>query len=96
MKSALWQVKFSDCFNDKHIFCDLSHLTDSDAIERLKQLFGNISCYDLVYDCLASLSDAYIRAVNSYMVDILIIDENSIIYIGECEHGASSKYILKK
>ena len=87
---------FSECFNDNYIFYDLSHLTDISALEKLKQMFGNISCYDLAYDNIAPLSDVYIRAVNSYMVDVLIIDENTVIYIGECEFGASHKYILKK
>ncbi len=87
---------FSECFNDSHIFCDLSHLTDISALEKLNQMFGNISCYDLAYDNITTLSDAYIRAVNSYMVDVLIIDENTIVYVGECEFGASYKYILKK
>ncbi len=87
---------FSECFDEGQIFCDLSHFTDTDAIEKLNQLFKNISCYDLVYNEIVSLNLAYTRAVNSYMVDVLIVDENTIIYVGECEYGASPKYILKK
>ena len=87
---------FSECFNENHIFCDLSHLEDSSALEKIMQTLGNIACFDLARDEIAPVSDAYIRAVNSYTVDVLIVDENTIIYIGECGFGASPKYILKK
>ena len=65
------------------------------AFSKIKQIVGNSSCYDLLYDEIIQLKDAYIRAINSYMADVLIVDENTIIYIGECELGASPKYILK-
>ena len=87
---------FSECFNDNHIFCDLSYVENEAAFSKIKQIAGNSSCYDLLYDEIISLRDAYIRAVNSYMVDVLILDEHTVVYIGECELGASSKFILKK
>ena len=86
---------FSECFNENHIFCDLSHLQEIEALKKIKQTLGDITCFDLVCDEIAPVSHAYIRAINSYMVDVLIVDENTIIYIGECEFGSSSKYILK-
>ena len=86
---------FSECFENNHIFCDLTRLEETEALQKIKQTVGNISCFDLVYDEFVPLSDAYIRAVNSYMVDVLIVNETTIIYIGECELGASPKYILK-
>ena len=86
---------FSECFNDNHIFCDLSHVENEVAFSKIKQIVGNSSCYDLRYEEINQLKDAYIRAINSYMADVLIVDENTIIYIGECELGASPKYILK-
>jgi len=87
---------FSECFHEKQIFCDLSRLEDPAALKKINQMFGDTSCYDLLYDEVTTLSNAYIRAVNSYLVNVLIIDENTMIYVGECELGASSKYILKK
>ena len=50
----------------------------------------------MVYGEIVSVKDAYARAVHSYMLNILIVDENTVIYIGECSYGASEKYILKK
>lgn len=78
------------------VFCDLSHVENEVAFSKIKQIVGNSSCYDLLYDEIISLKDAYIRAVKSYMVDVLIVDEHTLVYIGECELGASPKIILKK
>ena len=87
---------FSGCFNVKDIAVDLSRLEVKEAVERIEVSNQSKLCFDLVYAEIVPVKDAYIRAVNSYMVDVLIVDENTIIYIGECSYGASEKYILKK
>lgn len=41
-------------------------------LQKINQTFGDIACYDLLYDEVTSLSNAYIRAVDSYTVNVLI------------------------
>lgn len=87
---------FSEFFHEKNISIDLSHLEVESAIKIINNSVSNTNCFDLVYNEICSISKAYERAVSSYMFNALIIDEQTIIYIGEVEFGASEKYILKK
>ena len=87
---------FSEYFNGKkNISIDLSHLKVESAIKIIKDSVSSTNCYDLVYNEVCSISKAYERAVSSYMFNALIIDEQTIVYIGEVEFGTSKKYILK-
>ena len=87
---------FSECFNEKSISIDLSHLEVESAIKIIKNSVISTNCFDLVYNEVCSISKAYERAVSSCMFNALIIDEQTIVYIGEVEFGASEKYILKR
>lgn len=87
---------FSECFDKKNISIDLSHLEVESAIKITKNSVRSTNCFDLAYNEVCSISKAYKRAVSSCMFNALIIDEQTIVYIGEVEFGASEKYILKK
>ncbi len=87
---------FSKCFNEKNISINLSHLEVENAIKIIKDSVSSTNCFDLAYNEVCPISKAYERAVASYMFNALIIDEQTIVYIGEVEFGASKKYILKK
>ena len=83
-------------FNEKNISIDLSHLQVESAITIIMNSVTSTNCFDLAYNEVCSISKAYKRAVSSCMFNALIIDEQTIIYIGEVAFGASEKYILKK
>ena len=87
---------FSVCFNEKDISIDLSHLEVESAIKTIKNSVSSTNCFDLVYNEVCPISKAYARAVSSCMFNALIIDEQTIVYIGEVAFGASEKYILKR
>ena len=87
---------FSTCFDKNDIIAYLTHLESKDAFHKIKQITDKKSCFDLVYEEICDIETAYERAVCSCMFDALIIDETTIVYIGEQEDGASDKYILKK
>jgi len=87
---------FKNTFDKSCVFTELSHLEYDKAIKLIEKCAGKIECYDLAYDEIVPIETAYQRAVDSYMPNVLIVSENTIIYIGECEFGASEKYILKK
>ena len=87
---------FSEFFHEKNISIDLSHLEVESAIKIINNSVSNTNCFDLVYNEICSISKAYERAVSSYMFNALIIDEQTIVYIGEVEFGSSEKYILKR
>ena len=87
---------FQDCFNSKYIYLDISHYEDDDAIMAIEKATASKNCFSLELNEILSIKNAYKRAVNSSMLDILIIDENTIVYIGEYEYGASEKHILGK
>ena len=78
---------------------DLSHLIDEDIVSVISNRFKNKYCYSLKFDCEVELVKGVINTINSYMLDILIVDDKNIIYIGEVEHhkdggNASAKYIF--
>ncbi len=87
---------FENAFDKNCVIMDLSHFEDDKAIKNIEKYVDKTDCYDLLQDEITSIEKAYQRAVNSYMPNVLIVSEKSVIYIGECEIGASEKYILKK
>ena len=86
---------FSSCFLKENILFDLSHFEDNEAIAKIEGLVSGKECFDLKYRKIDSIKNAYQRAVDSYMFNLLIVDDKTAIYIGECSYGASDKYILK-
>ena len=89
-------TEFAKCFNEKDIVVNLSHLQDDLAVQTIEKTIAQKECFDLAYGKMERIKDAYQRAVNSYCLDVLIVDERTVIYVGECEYGASEKYILQK
>jgi hypothetical protein len=89
-------TNFLDCFNSEDIIVDLTHFQDDIAIKRIEEVVSDKDCFDIANRERNLLKSAYLRAVNSYMCNVLVVDEHTIIYIGECEIGASEKYILRK
>ena len=87
---------FSACFDKENISIDLSHLEFENATKIIETSVRATNCFDLLYNEVCPISKAYERAVSSCMFNALIIDEQTIVYIGEVEFGASKKYILKK
>ena len=87
---------FSQYFNTKDISIDLSHLEVENAIKIIQRSASSTNCFDLAYNEVCSICKAYERAVSSCMFNALIIDEQTIVYIGEVEFGSSEKYILKR
>jgi hypothetical protein len=65
------------------------------TIENNEVVFDK-ECFDVANRERNLLKSAYLKAVNSYMCNVLVVDEHTIIYIGEVLYGASEKYILRK
>ena len=57
---------FSECFNEKEISVDLSHLEEEQAIKTIEKTIGKKDCFDLVYNEICPITKAYQRAVDSY------------------------------
>jgi len=73
---------------------ELTHLRDSEAITEIRKITKIKECFNLKKNQIEDLESAYIDSVNSYMCNVLVVDVNTVIYIGECYFGASDKYIL--
>ena len=87
-------LDYKEYFNSGIEKIDLTHLMD----EEILKVINAKECYSLKYDKKLELEKAVINTLNSYMLDILIIDEKNIIYIGEVgDHNeggmASIKFI---
>ena len=85
---------FDFCFPRELISADLSRNTDDEARDALLALFGDTDAFDLVTMRVEKLLPAFQRAVGSYMNDVLIVNENNVIYVGEVEYGPSEKFVL--
>lgn len=75
---------------------DLTHLMDEEILKVIHTKYNVKECYSLKFDKKFQLEKAVINTINSYMLDILIIDEKNIIYIGEVgDHNAVGMASLK-
>ncbi len=67
---------------------------DEEILKVINAKYNAKECYSLKYNKKLQLEKAVVNTINSYMLDILIIDEKNIIYIGEVgdhnEGGMSS------
>ena len=94
-------TKLLDCkeyFNSDIEKIDLTHLMDEEILKVINAKYNLKECYSLKYNKKLQLEKAVINTINSQMLDILIIDEKNIIYIGEVgDHNeggmASIKFI---
>jgi len=74
----------------------LTHKTAEEIIKIINSKFDTNECYSLKYERKYNLNKAIINAINSYMLDILIIDDKNIIYIGEVgEHNEGGSASIK-
>lgn len=87
---------FENIFDESNVVEDLSHLDDAQAVERVRKIVGDTTCYNVRTEEMMPVEKAYIQAVNSCLCNILVVDKTVVIYVGECEVGASTKYILKR
>lgn len=91
-------LDYKEYFNSDIEKIDLTHLMDEEILKVINAKYNAKECYSLKYDKKLQLEKAVINTINSYMLDILIIDEKNIIYIGEVgDHNeggmASIKFI---
>ena len=91
-------LDYKEYFNSDIEKIDLTHLMDEEILKVINAKYNAKECYSLKYDKKLQLEKAVINTINSQMLDILIIDEKNIIYIGEVgEHNedgmASVKFI---
>ena len=87
-------LDYKEYFNSDIEKIDLTHLMDEEILKVINAKYNLKECYSLKYDKKLQLEKAAINTLKSYMLDILIIDEKNIIYIGEVgdhnEEGMSS------
>ena len=88
-------TQFYNYFRSDLITVDFSKKTDDDVVALLNKEFEQKKCFNLEDNQEEDLTSAVLKAINSYMCNVLIIDESCIIYIGEVEYGPSNKYILR-
>lgn len=88
-------TRFDNYFRSDLITVDFSKKTDDDVVALLNKEFEQKKCFNLEDNQEEDLTSAVLKAINSYMCNVLIIDESCIVYIGEAEYGPSSKYILR-
>ena len=87
--------QFESYFRNDLIAVDFSKKTDDEVVALLNKEFEQKKCFNLEDNQEEDLTSAVLKAINSYMCNVLIIDESCIIYIGEAEYGPSNKYILR-
>ena len=87
-------LDYKEYFNSDIEKIDLTNLMDEEILKVISAKYNLKECYSLKYNKKLQLEKAVINTINSYMLDILIIDEKNIIYIGEVgdhnEGGMSS------
>lgn len=76
-------LDYKEYFNSDIEKIDLIHLMDEEILKVIHTKYNAKECYSLKYDKKLQLEKAVINTLNSYMLDILIIDDKNIIYIGE-------------
>ena len=76
-------LDYKEYFNSDIEKIDLTHLMDEEILKVINAKYNLKECYSLKYNKKSQLEKAVINTINSQMLDILIIDEKNIIYIGE-------------
>ena len=89
-------LDYKEYFNSDIKKIDLTHLMDKEILKVINAKYNVKECYSLKYEKKLQLEKAVINTLNSYMLDILIIDEKNIIYIGEVgDHNESGMSSIK-
>ena len=62
-------------FNLKNNIVDLTHLTGDEALKIISNIISEKYCLNLRSGNVEKIIDAYINSINSYMCNILLINE---------------------
>ena len=100
-KAFIKLLDYNEFFLETLSKIDLSHKTDQEIIRVLKTYVKLENGYNLKWQTNKDLIKAVINAINSYSLDIILVDENMMIYIGEVYHNndgtnASAKFLFYK
>ena len=100
-KAFIKLLDYNEFFLETLSKIDLSHKTDQEIIRVLKTYVKLENGYSLKWQTNKDLIKAVINAINSYSLDIILVDENMMIYIGEVYHNndgtnASAKFLFYK
>ena len=100
-KAFIKLLDYNEFFLETLSKIDLSHKTDQEIIRVLKTYVKLENGYSLKWQTNKDLIKAVINAINSYSLDIILIDENMMIYISEVYHNndgtnASAKFLFYK
>ena len=100
-KAFIKLLDYNEFFLETLSKIDLSHKTDQEIIRVLKTYVKLENGYSLKWQTNKDLIKAVINAINSYLLDIILVDENMMIYIGEVYHNnggtnASAKFLFYK
>ena len=88
-------TQFDNYFRIDLITADFSKKTDDEVVALLNKEFEQKKCFNLEDNQEEDLTSAILKTINSYMCNVLIINDSCIIYIGEAEYGPSNKYIFR-
>ncbi len=100
-KAFIKLLDYNEFFLETLSKIDLSHKTDQEIIRVLKTYVKLENGYSLKWQTNKDIIKAVINAINSYSLDIILVDENMMIYIGEIYHNndgtnASAKFLFYK
>ena len=100
-KAFIKLLDYNEFFLETLSKIDLSHKTDQEIIRVLKTYVKLENGYSLKWQTNKDLIKAVINAINSYSLDIILVDEKLIVYIGEVYHdndgsNASAKFLFYK
>ncbi len=100
-KAFIKLLDYNEYFLETLSKIDLSHKTDQEIIRILKTDVKLDNGYSLKWQTNKDLIKTVINAINSYSLDIILVDENMIIYLGEVYHNndgsnASAKFLFYK
>lgn len=89
-------LDYNEYFLPTLIKLDLSHKTDEEIISILNAKVKSDNGYSLKWQVNKNLVRSVIDAINSYSLDIILVDENMIVYIGEFYHNKDSSNAFAK
>ena len=100
-KAFIKLLDYNEYFLETLSKIDLSHKTDQEIIRILKTDVKLDNGYSLKWQTNKDLIKTVIDAINSYSPDIILVDENIMIYLGEVYHNndgsnASAKFLFYK
>ena len=80
-------LDYNEYFLENLSKIDLTHKSDQEIISIIKNQVKLENGYSLKWQANKNLINAVIDAINSYSLDIILVDEKLIVYIGEVYHN---------